>query len=152
MNKRHAIITDMEPKRSISRSPEHLPPVAPRSGEQLPGLPYAEKGLERRHEQLERQTETAPAEQAPRAPIALPPVVVPDPQVTAVPVLSSDAATDDTPVIAADEDLIEKEWVDKAKKIVTETKDDPYQREQQVTRLQVDYLRKRYGKELGVAE
>ena len=59
---------------------------------------------------------------------------------------------DDLPVIANDDDLIEKEWVDKAKKIIAETKDDPYKREQEVNRLQADYLRKRYGKELGVTE
>lgn len=55
----------------------------------------------------------------------------------------------DTPAVAADEDLIEKEWVDKAKKIITETKDDPYAREREVGKLQADYLKKRYGKELG---
>jgi hypothetical protein len=59
---------------------------------------------------------------------------------------------DDTPLLAADEDLIEKEWVDKAKKIILETKDDPYAREAAVTRLQADYLRKRYGKELNSAD
>lgn len=61
-------------------------------------------------------------------------------------------ATSANPTIAADDDLIEKEWVDKAKKIIAETKDDPYRREQEVTKLQADYLRKRYGKELGVSD
>ena len=56
-----------------------------------------------------------------------------------------------SPSVADDVDLIEKEWVDKAKKIITETRDDPYRREQEVSRLQADYLRKRYGKELGVS-
>jgi hypothetical protein len=58
-------------------------------------------------------------------------------------------ATDDMPLVANDDDLIEKEWVDKAKKIIVQTKDDPYRREQEVGKLQADYLRKRYGKELG---
>ncbi|MBP7760231.1 hypothetical protein KA093_00340 [Candidatus Saccharibacteria bacterium] len=54
---------------------------------------------------------------------------------------------DDTnPVVAADEDLIEKEWVEKAKKVISETKHDPYAQEQAVSRLQADYLNKRYGK------
>lgn len=56
---------------------------------------------------------------------------------------------DDVPVIAADEDLIEKEWVDKAKKIITETKDDPYRREQEIAKLQIDYIKKRYGRVIG---
>jgi hypothetical protein len=59
---------------------------------------------------------------------------------------------DDTPVAASDDDLIEKEWVDKAKKIIMQTKDDPYRREREVNKLQADYLRKRYGKELGSSQ
>jgi len=55
------------------------------------------------------------------------------------------------PLIANDDDLIEKEWVDKAKKILADTKDDPYQREKEVGKLQVDYIKKRYGRELGEA-
>lgn len=81
-----------------------------------------------------------------------PPVAVPlPPQVVPVPV--TPATSDDSvgPTIAADDDLIEKEWVDKAKKIIAETRDDPYRREQEVSRLQADYLRKRYGKDLGVS-
>lgn len=59
---------------------------------------------------------------------------------------------DDSPLTAGDDDLIEKEWVDKAKQIVIATKDDPYRREQEVAKLQADYLRKRYGKELGASQ
>jgi hypothetical protein len=79
------------------------------------------------------------------------PVTLPTP----VPIANDDAAqaaADDTPAVAADEDLIEKEWVDKAKKIITDTRDDPAAREKQVGRLQADYLKKRYGKELGAAD
>ncbi len=56
------------------------------------------------------------------------------------------------PLIAKDDDLIEKEWVEKAKKIVAQTKDDPHQREEAATGLKVDYLKKRFGRELGEAE
>jgi len=59
---------------------------------------------------------------------------------------------DPNPLVANDDDLIEKEWVDRAKKIVSETKDDPYQRDEEVGKLQVDYLKKRFGRELGGAE
>lgn len=62
---------------------------------------------------------------------------------------SSAVVQGNNPVVAADEDLIEKEWVDKAKQIVATTKDDPHAREREVNKLQVDYLKKRYGKELG---
>jgi len=67
-------------------------------------------------------------------------------------VVADNTTIGQTPLTANDDDLIEKEWVDKAKKIVAETRDDPYQREEAVNKLQVDYLKKRYGRELGVAE
>jgi Txe/YoeB family toxin of Txe-Axe toxin-antitoxin module len=67
------------------------------------------------------------------------------------PIATNVSAIGATPLAAADDDLIEKEWVDKAKKIVEETKDDPYRREQAVGQLQKDYLKKRYGRELGEA-
>lgn len=110
------------------------------------GLPNHENIGERSHEQ---EAQPAPVEQtaAPQPiPVPLPPAVVPVP---AAPVAQDD--TTSAPTIAADDDLIEKEWVDKAKKIIAETKDDPYKREQEVSKLQADYLRKRYGKELGVS-
>ena len=57
-----------------------------------------------------------------------------------------------TPLVAADEDLIEKEWVDKAKQIIEQTRDDPHARTQKVNELQRDYLQKRYGKVVGASE
>lgn len=58
---------------------------------------------------------------------------------------------DDTPYIADDVDVIEKEWVDKAKQIIERTKDHPYQQEKEVERLQQSYLKKRYGKDVSSA-
>lgn len=54
---------------------------------------------------------------------------------------------DDNPQIADDVDVIEKEWVDKAKKIVSATRDDPHMQEKEVSKLQADYLLKRYNKQ-----
>ncbi len=56
------------------------------------------------------------------------------------------------PAIADDVDVIEKEWVDKAKKIVSATKDDPFTQEKEVSKLQADYLMKRYGKQIKLAD
>lgn len=54
---------------------------------------------------------------------------------------------DDTnPAVASDDDLIEKEWVEKAKQVVAETRNDPYAQDAAVGKLQADYLKKRYGK------
>lgn len=61
-----------------------------------------------------------------------------------------DTTSDDsTPMIAGDDDVMEKEWVDKAKNIVDTTKHDPYLREEKVSKLQVEYQKKRYGRDLG---
>ena len=65
---------------------------------------------------------------------------------------SSSVVSGINPSVAGDDDLIEKEWVDRTKKIISATKDDPRQREEEVSRLKVDYLQKRYGRELGVAD
>lgn len=59
---------------------------------------------------------------------------------------------DDVPVIAADDDLIEKQWVDSAKRIIKETRTDPYRQGEAISRLQTDYLQKRYGKTLADSE
>ncbi len=65
---------------------------------------------------------------------------------------SQDGSSDATvPIVANDDDLIEKEWVDKAKQIIAATKDDPYRREQEVSKLQIEYIRRRYGREIGDA-
>lgn len=54
---------------------------------------------------------------------------------------------DDTnPAAASDEDLIEKEWVEKAKQVVAGTRNDPHAQDVAVGKLQADYLKKRYGK------
>ncbi len=49
---------------------------------------------------------------------------------------------------ASDIDLIEKEWVLKAKHIVAETMHDPYAQQYQISHMKADYMRKRYNKDL----
>ena len=141
----------MEPGFNTPRSgPEQTPSLPPVSPEiTTPG--NGERGV---FEQEPQRIEQEPLPQAQAG-------VVPDPSTIAAPVLPQ-PATDDTqdatavltsvPDVAADDDVIEKEWVDKAKHIITETADDPYRREQAVGQLQREYLRKRYGKEVGAAE
>ena len=62
------------------------------------------------------------------------------------------ASSSGSVAIADDVDVIEKEWVDKAKSIVNQTKGDPYHQEKQVSELQADYLKKRYNKSVKLAE
>lgn len=57
---------------------------------------------------------------------------------------------DNNPVIADDIDVIEKEWVNKAKDVVKKTSSDPFEQERQVSKLQADYLKKRYNKDIKI--
>ncbi len=50
---------------------------------------------------------------------------------------------------AAESDLIEKEWVVKAKQIVDRTAEDPHLQQQELTRIKAEYLKKRYNRDLG---
>lgn len=134
---------------SPGRSPE-LPSVSPPSnGEKAASTQNPEIITGVSVERQEAGNESAPKSgQAPTVP--LPAIAVPAPP---LPVTDDDEdstrAPLDTPTVAGDDELIEKEWVDRAKKVLAETKDDPYRRGQEVSRLQADYLMKRYGRELG---
>ena len=50
------------------------------------------------------------------------------------------------PATARDIDLMEDEWVKDLKKMVVETKGDPYAREVRFKEMQIDYLKKRYNR------
>ncbi len=50
------------------------------------------------------------------------------------------------PNVASDSDLIEKEWVDKAKKIIQQTKSDPRVQQEAISKFKADYMKKRYNK------
>lgn len=56
-----------------------------------------------------------------------------------------------TPDEAADSDLIEKEWVIKAKEIVEHTAEDPFRQQEELSKMKADYMKKRYNKDVGSA-
>jgi hypothetical protein len=56
-----------------------------------------------------------------------------------------------TPSTAVDSDKIEREWINTAKKVISATKTDPHAQASAVADLMRDYIRKRYGKEVGKA-
>ena len=95
----------------------------------------------------------APQPQGPPAPIPAPatvtqsgtPAATPMPQ-TATPLPISPSA----PAIADDLDLIEKEWVEKAKAIVAQTRHDPHAQNQEMNKFKADYMQKRYKKDIKV--
>jgi len=141
----------MEPKLPTPNlGPERIPSMYGQGNERTLHEATSERGFEKQSEKLERPVESASdAAHAAASPILPQPVLTPP----VLPTTTDDSVINDSiPLVAGDDDLIEKEWVDKAKKIIAETKDDPYKREYEVGKLQADYLRKRYGKELGAPQ
>lgn len=135
--------------------PEFSP--TPRGGEQAPQnaeshyeIPPNYASPEIMPQQAERSFEQSPIEIAPVAPPQpLPVQALPQVNTVPEPVQSSTIVSSSNPMSASDDDVIEKEWVDRAKQIITQTKSDPYARERAISELQKDYLMKRYGKQLG---
>jgi hypothetical protein len=119
----------MDPKITPQSTPE-IP--KPTTGGEIPQTPEL--------------TPAVPAEVAPAAAQAAP--VAPVPAMPPPPAPAATVTPTDTPAIADDVDVIEKEWIDKAQDIISKTKTDPYQEEEQIEGLQVDYLKKRYGKDI----
>ncbi len=69
------------------------------------------------------------------------------------PIPAASASTPITaPGMADDADLIEKEWVDKAKAIVNHTRDDPHQQNKKLNQFKADYMKKRYSKEIRLSD
>ena len=139
----------MEPTLPMPHQPESQPPrpVSPEQGtkqyvksENIPSASAEKRG--EMHPVVNRST--------------APPSVAVQPQPLPAPptqdATSSAQQASASPLIADDVDVIEKEWVDKAKKIVSATKEDPHMQEKQVSELQADYLMKRYNKKIKLSE
>ena len=142
-------MTDMQPENiNLPKVPEVNPNIPKPNMDRLPPLPGVEAGPVVGGERYEQVAELSAA-QSDATSAAVATTVLAQP--TAVYDTTFTDTTTTSPLTAAHEDLIEKEWVDKAKDIITSTLDDPHARGQQVSALQKDYLRKRYGKELGAA-
>lgn len=69
-----------------------------------------------------------------------------------VPQVSQSTIPTDDQMIADDTDLIEKEWVSKAKAIVAQTKHDPHLQTNEMSKVKANYVKKRYNKDLKLSE
>lgn len=117
--------------------------------------PPQEQGQEAATERAIEQrqvSEGAPAKQTPKfqaqtAQPAAPPVQAQQAGTSArqIPVSSTTA---DLP--AHDTDLIEKEWVERAKHIVAQTQDDPFKQKNEMSKAKADYIKKRFDKTIPV--
>lgn len=76
----------------------------------------------------------------------LPPSVPVQPSGAAGSNATSGAVAVATPASADDGDIIEKEWVLKAKHIVEQTKHDPYLQTKEMHKFRAEYMKKRYNK------
>ncbi len=103
-----------------------------------------------RPEQVTPAADQPPA--APATPPAAPaqPPVIPAGLAPAQPPVApaAPATSGAAPATADDVDVIEKEWVDAAQAVVAKNAHDPYNEEEGFEDLQVDYLKKRYGKDI----
>lgn len=130
-------------------TPAPLPerqPITPTQPE-TPGAPTPERPAPSGFEQAPQPGQPAGAPPVPVVPPTLPAVPVPPPVAPGAPPVPAQAPLAGPP-IADDVDVIEKEWVDEANKIISATSGDPYVEEEAMEDLQVDYLKKRYGKEI----
>ena len=132
------------PARQPENGPAHFQGGETFSGENRPENSPQQPERHETHEQHQGgPSDPAPVQQP--APVLPPlPTIAPAQAHTSAPVDTSNPAT------AADEDLIEKEWVEKAKKVIADTKHDPYLQEREVSKLQADYLKKRYDKTVNI--
>lgn len=117
-----------------------LPPV---EGSAISMPPIESQGSERNPELLS-STQGQAMQQMPAVGVSAAPE--PPVQASAAP---SPAVAGSSPMIADDVDLIEKEWVEKAKEIVEKTKDNPYLQNKAMSEFKADYIKKRYNKDLG---
>lgn len=102
-----------------------------------------ERAFER---QSSQKTETSPQQSAPGAGLLSTATVNDAQQQVQGSLSATNDPDDDTPLSAEDVDLIEKEWVQKAKDIVDATQGDPYIQNQKINSMKAAYIKKRYDK------
>jgi hypothetical protein len=114
-----------------NQSSTDLPQINPK-----PGMPVSNSSDSGSSDNSQKKEETLPAENQ---------------QISqGLPQPTSDMASlrVDVPQEAADGDLIEKEWVEKAKQIVERNHDNPYQQQEELSKMKAEYLKKRYNREI----
>lgn len=126
------------------------------NGSELPHLEQATSGTPN-HEQLaplpEIRGQQAPvmtqASSSATPPVSVASLIANADGSNSVPVTTN---ASNSVLTADDADLIEKEWVQKAKAIVMQTKDDPRAQNIQMNGVKAEYLKKRYNKDLKVSD
>jgi hypothetical protein len=124
--------------------------VTPENSPNLPPSPEAsiqtpEQAKSAEHLAVEHQggAPMLPATQQPAVPQPVTDDVSADDQAQDATVVAT------TPATAADNDTIEKEWIDKVKKVISSTANDPHRQQKYASQLMTNYVLKRYGRKIG---
>jgi hypothetical protein len=115
--------------------------------EATPPSEVKEQGREKQAERAIEQrpaTDNTPAKQAPQVPQQAPAQQPAQQDNSQGP--AQDASSQSKGLVADDVDLIEKQWVEKAKVIVSQTRDDPYKQKNEMSKFKSDYIKKRFNK------
>lgn len=128
--------------------------------EKSPGLhlpqPSAGEGASfaGQYEEMSQRPEIMAASQENRSqpPQAPPMLSAPVPPIPAGPPRLNDQAQAAVPVDDDVADDLDKEWINKAKLIVEQTKADPYIQSREMGKVKADYLRIRYNKHIKVGQ
>ncbi|HUA13502.1 MAG TPA: hypothetical protein VL989_03310 [Candidatus Sulfotelmatobacter sp.] len=128
-----------------------LPPVSEHDlipGEDSSDIKVDEKHLSKKEKHHHKSTKK------PHEPVLLPVPDAPAPQFIQQK-KDDDEDKPQAPIglsIAQDKDLIDKEWVDKAKAIVNKNRDNPHKQSEELTLLKADYMKKRFNKTIKITE
>lgn len=118
-------------------------------------LPTQPEGLEKQRErsmEVRPDQESGQSKKAPKATSDNAITQIPVPGAINIPVQdvqttkSAAPTTDDTGMPAHDVDLIEKQWVQRAKAIVAQTQDDPHAQKKEMGKVKAEYIKKRFNK------
>ncbi len=119
--------------------------------QETPGQAMSENNPAVQPEAVGMQAPTTTPQSQKMDPVAIP-IPQPLPPIGSTTVQTDQASAQSSALMADDADLIEKEWVVRAKAIVTQTKDDPHKQNQEMNKVKADYLKKRYNKDLKISE
>src|SRR5579883_1347093 len=139
----------MNPDKNPYQPEVNLPPPVAEQGKQeaqpsVPEKPMLKAERDSQAAELPQAGQMPPMSQTSPSLPAAPPPIPPPSQAAAI----SPSQHRASPPTADDVDLIEKEWVLRAKSIVEHTRDDPHQQNQEINKFKADYIKKRYNKEI----
>lgn len=125
-----------QPQFEIPNEPQH-------AGQEA----LTERAIEQK--QIRENTATKQKPQFPTQAVAAPQMSSPTQSITQN-TSATNLSVPTAKISAQDTDLIEKEWVERAKTIVAQTQDDPFRQKNEMSKIKADYIKKRFDKTIPV--